>query len=178
MKILDRILGGVTGVFTLIGAFALVAMMVHITLDVVLKALFGSPVPVTMEATSFYYMTAVVMLPLAALERHGDLVYVELFYDRMGPGIRYWLYLLVLTIGAVYCLTVAYAAWFPAMRAMRVGAYAGSLIRIEIWPTRFLPVAGFGLLGLILAWKLIITMVKGTQPTTPATDHDLPEGKI
>ena len=48
-----------------LGALALVAMMVHVTADVVLKITLNWPVAGTLEIVSYVYMVACTFLPLA-----------------------------------------------------------------------------------------------------------------
>ena len=157
---IDRILGTCVAICTFIGGIAVVAMMVHICADVVFKYTIGKPVPATLEMVSYYYMSAAVLLPLAALERDGSLVFVEVFYDRFGPGSQRFFHVVALLLGVAYCAMLAYAAWSPALRAYAVGSYAGTLTPVSIWPTRFLPVIGFGLLALVLLAKLA-TLLRG-----------------
>lgn len=146
-KYLERIFMG-------IGALALVAMMLHVTADVFFRYLFNSPVPLTMEMVSYYYMTAVAFLPLFALERKGSsLVHVELVYDLLSLRVRRVLFPAALLLSAVFCASAAYAAWKPAVKAMQAGTYAGSILIVSIWQSRFLPVIGFGLLAVVLLFK-------------------------
>lgn len=144
------------GTMNFVGAFALVAMMLHVTADVVSKYLFHYPIPLTMEMVTYYYMTAVAFLPLFSLERKGSsLVHVELVFALLSMRVRRVLLPAVLLAAAVFCACEAYAAWKPAMQAMKAGTYAGSIIIVPIWPTRFLPVIGFGFLTLALVKKAI-----------------------
>src|SRR5690606_39539995 len=45
-----------------VGGACLVAMMLHVSIDVISKYVFNHPVPLTMEMVSYYYMTAVAFL--------------------------------------------------------------------------------------------------------------------
>ncbi|MHA3905028.1 TRAP transporter small permease [Castellaniella sp. WN] len=158
--LLDRLERG--AVF--VGGLALVAMMLHVSFDVIGKFVFNTPLPLTMEMATYYYMTAVVFLPLAALERHGSsLVHVELFYDRLSRRARTVVLPLALSLAAVYCACAGWAAWKPALRAMRSGTYAGSELIVSIWPTRFLPVVGFALLALALLLKTVLILRRGLE---------------
>ena len=50
-----------------IAGIALVAMMIHICIDVVANLILGTPVPLTNAAVTQYYMIAVAYLPMAWL---------------------------------------------------------------------------------------------------------------
>ena len=149
----DRILRHLVRAFTVLGALGLVAMTVHVNVDVAGKYLFRAPAPATIEMVSYYYMAAVAMLPLAALERRGSLVHVDLVYQTLPAPVRRILHPAALFVASAYCAAAAYAAWGPAVRAWSVGAYAGTSVTVITWPTRFLPVVGFGLLAAVLAVK-------------------------
>ena len=153
--VLDRILSYLVRAFTALGAIGLLAMTVHVNVDVVGKYLFSAPAPATIEMVSYYYMAAVAMLPLAALERRGSLVHVDLLYQGLPARVRRVMHPAALLVASIYCAAAAYAAWEPAIRAWSIGAYAGTSVTVLTWPTRFLPVAGFGLLAIILATKAV-----------------------
>ena len=147
-----------------IASLGLLAMMLHVSFDVILKYLFKRPLPLTMEMTTYYYMVAVAFLPLFSLERKGtSLVHVELAYALMARRVRRVVLPAALIAAAIYCACAAYAAWKPAVDAMRTGTYAGSLYIVSIWPTRFLPVVGFALLALTLLIKAFLTIVHDLQ---------------
>lgn len=152
------------------GGIGLVAMMLHVTADVIGKYLFNMPVPLTMEMVSYYYMVAVAALPLAALERKSSsLVHVELVYGQMPVMLRRIVLPVALALAAAYCFSVSYAAWKPAMSAFNVGAYAGSTVTVVTWPTRFFPLIGFGALALVLALKVVVLV---RDLVLGRTDHD------
>jgi len=152
---------GVLGNFPLIlGGACLVAMMLQVTADVFAKYLFSAPVALTTEMVTYYYMVGVAMLPLYALERGGSsLVHVELVYGHMPRWLKRIVYVVSLAASAAYCFALAYGAFKPAMQAMAMNTYAGSLYTVIIWPTRFIPIVGFGLLGLVLVYKFIVALM-------------------
>jgi TRAP-type C4-dicarboxylate transport system permease small subunit len=147
---------GFVDICTFVGGVSLIAMMLHITLDVAMKYAFNSPVPATLETVSYYYMAGVAFLPLAGLERHDALIHVELFYEKLPEGVRWLVLALALLLAAGYCGAAAWAAVKPAMHAYDVGAYTVGLVALITWPTRFLPIIGFGLLATVLLWKLAL----------------------
>lgn len=150
--------------FTFVGALGLIAMMLHVNVDVAGKYLFDMPAPATLEMVSYYYMAAVAMLPLAAMERRSGLVHVDLLYQTLPRGPRRALLITALILSAAYCASVSYAAWTPAMKAWRVGAYSGSTVTVLTWPTRFLPVAGFALIALTLLLQAVALVIGEADP--------------
>jgi len=66
-----------------LAAAFLVLMALHITVDVVLRLMFGGAFPGTLEIVSFYYMVYAVFLPLAFVERRGEHIEVDAFFNLM-----------------------------------------------------------------------------------------------
>ncbi len=145
-------------IFAFGGALGLIAMMLHVNVDVIGKYAFGMPAPATLEMVSYYYMAAVAMLPLAAMERKSGLVHVDILYQRFPTGMRRAFLVLALLLSAIYCAGISYAAWEPAMKAWRVGAYTGTTVTVSTWPTRFLPVAGFALIAVVLLAQAFVVL--------------------
>lgn len=165
---------------TMISAAALVLMMLQVNMDVIGRFIFNAPMPLTMEMVSYYYMVAIAMLPLANLERRGkSLVHVELLYGLMPATLRHWVLVLALLVSAVFFAYAAYAAWKPAMMAYQIGAYAGSITKIAVWPTRFFPVIGFSMIALVLflkAWMTIVRAEEGALAEDAPHGHAVREG--
>lgn len=167
-----KIIRSLDRVLLFVGAVGLIMMMLHVSVDVVSKYVFNYPVPLTMEMVSYYYMTAVAFLPLAALERPGSsLVHVEIVYGHIKHRIRRVVYPAAVLLAGTYCACAAYAAWKPAMSAFRAGSYAGSTIIIATWPSRFLPVAGFAFLAIVLVFKGINSIRSGMVESDEASDE-------
>lgn len=149
----------------LIGGAGLILMMLQVSIDVAGKFLLNAPVPLTMEMVSYYYMPAIVFLPLLILERkNSSLVHVELLYDRLPKRARTTLLPLTLLLSALYCASASWAAWQAAIVAMHRGTYAGSTIVVPVWPTRFLPAIGFALIVVALINKAFSVIFRGIDP--------------
>lgn len=156
---MQRIIRVLSAALTAISAFALLLMMLHVNSDVIGRYLFNKPTPLTMEMVSYYYMVAVAMLPVINLERQGrSLVHVELVYGLVPDGAKRLMHIFALAFAALFFIYAAYAAWKPAVMAYQYGAYTGSIVKVIVWPTRFLPVIGFSLLALVLVLKTIVLL--------------------
>lgn len=166
----SRWLDKVSRIPLILGGLCLLAMMMQVTLDVAGKYLFSSPVPVTAEMVTYYYMVGVAMFPLYALERGSSLVHVEIVYAHLPRLLKHIVRLLSLALAAAYCFAVAYAAVKPALQAYDIGTYSGTLYTVITWPTRFFPIVGFGLLGLFLTIKAI-ALLTGRPPAEDREDE-------
>ncbi len=138
---------------SILGGVALVAMLVHINLDVIGRFVFDRPIPMTTEIVSYYYMVAVVFLPLAAVECHDKHIVVELLSQNLSVKGA------MITVGFGSLVAAAYFAaltWRTGQEALakfQIGEYALGAATLVTWPTRFLvPIGCFVLvLALILS---------------------------
>lgn len=150
MQMLERAADRVAQGLALIGALGVVAMLLHVGADVVARNLFDRPIPATNEIVSRYYMVLIAFLPLAWVERGNAMVSVELLDMVMPPGLRRVSDLLVALIASVIYAAIAWVTLQSALSEWRVGSFVDVLGReVPVWPTYFLPPAGFCLAALV-----------------------------
>jgi len=129
----------------IIAGCGLALMMVHIVADVTWRYLFNRPLVDTVETVSYYYMIAVVFLPLAYVERRSEHIEVELFVQHLPVSIRNVLYLLGRLTAIAFFGILTYQTWLDALDYMRIREVPmGS--SLEIWPSRFILPLSFTLL--------------------------------
>lgn len=117
-------------------------MMVHVTADVLLKYLFRQPIPGTLETVSYYYMVAVVVLPLAFVELTRQSIAVDLFYQMMPAAAQVACIGMVLLLSAAAYGMLATITFPDALHAYRIGEIVMGPVNVAIWPARFLlPIA-------------------------------------
>lgn len=137
-----------------LGGIALLAMMVHVTADVVGKFVFRRPVPATLEMVSNYYMVAVVFLPLAAVERRQGNIHVELIYAHLPRVLKRILDIATYCLFSWFLWLLVTSTWKVAMKKYAVGEFIMGTYSIEIWQTRFLVPVGAGLALALVVTKL------------------------
>ena len=71
MKTLGRLLSRVIDSMTVISGLAIALMMIHITLDVVMRNFFNYPLPGTITIVSYYYMAITAFMPLVPEASRG-----------------------------------------------------------------------------------------------------------
>lgn len=155
MSVLLRLSDRFTRWLSFIGMIGVLAMMVHIGVDVVSRTLFSVSVPVTLEMVTRYYMLMLVMLPLAWVEMNRDMIVVEVFSGVYGKkGIRFVDAAVAVMCACIYGL-MAYGTWQKAMSQYDIGAYIVALdVRIIVWPGYFALPFGFALAGLVCLIRL------------------------
>ncbi|TDK45672.1 TRAP transporter small permease subunit [Antarcticimicrobium luteum] len=139
-----------------LAALALALMMVHITIDVIMRYLFSAPLTGTIEIVSAYYMVAVIAFPLAYVHFKDHHIRVELFtaglsshrQRQIDTAVEVLLFVMftgiaVLSIEEAVAKTQAKEVW-----------EAGQGL-IQVWPARWSLAIGFSLMALVSFSRLL-----------------------
>lgn len=161
MDILERIADRLAQCLALLGAIGLAALLLHVTADVLTRNVLDSPIPATNEIASRYYMVALAFLPLAWVERRGGMVRVEILDAMASPRFMQLSEFAVSLLAMAAYFVLAYVTWIDALKNWRVGAFVDVLgHQIPVWPTFFLPPAGFALAGLVVSLRSVAVLRK------------------
>jgi TRAP-type C4-dicarboxylate transport system permease small subunit len=144
-----------------IAGLSLVLMMVHVTLDVVLKYFFKLPIPGTAEVVAAYYMIGTVFLPLAYIEVHNRPIVVELFYDRMPPALQAPLDVLGTLLSFAFYAFLTWQSTKIALGSFESREYIDGLWKVVVWPSRFLIPLGLAAACVALLIRLLIVVSGG-----------------
>ena len=151
-----RVLSVLADIFLWAGAIAVLAMMLHVTADVLMKVALNQPIMGTLEIVSFVYMVGCTFLPLAHVQLSRTLIIVEVFTQNLAPekNLRF-------DIGAA-ALTVAYLSLLAVMGAVVAVAKTGigeaqdaTYFDLPVWPMRWVFCISCGLAALIALYQLI-----------------------
>ncbi|OSQ52652.1 C4-dicarboxylate ABC transporter substrate-binding protein [Marivita geojedonensis] len=156
MGLFSRLRDFALSALAVIGAIAIVALMLHIISDVALRNTLNQPVPATYEIVTNYYMVALAFIPLAWLERSGGMVRVEVIDGFLGPR-SYWLSekLVALISTAIYGM-LAWVTFEASLKTFAAGTFVlAQNIPIPTWPAYFLPPLGFFLAAVVTALRLV-----------------------
>ncbi len=156
---LRDVLNAFIKIFALLGASALVAMMVIINVDVLGRYLFNRPLIGTIDIVSTYFMVAIAFFALASVEKNNEHISVDFAVQYVRPDLRLRILAVSCLVSAVFMGGMAWAGWSLAMRKFAVGEYSFGSDSIIIWPARFFVSAGAGLLMIYLlfkAWRLML----------------------
>src|SRR5690606_14694108 len=104
------------------------------------------PIYGTTEIVSYYYMVAIVCLPLAYLELRDEHITVDIFYLQMPMWLKRCVFVFACLVSAGFFTLFAYQSWLDSLRAMAVRDAVAGAAMIEIWPSRFFMPLGFALL--------------------------------
>ncbi|EAQ11406.1 TRAP-type C4-dicarboxylate transport system permease small subunit [Maritimibacter alkaliphilus HTCC2654] len=163
MRSVLKVVDAITLVLSILAAFAIVIMMVQVTLDVVMELLFNKPLPATLTLVAKYYMPMVTFLPLVYVERLNQHVAADVvtqFLPMRGQKhLAGWIFLL----SAAVCALLTYATWVEAVDKFHTGSFAMERnMKVPIWPVRFAAPASYGLLTLLFVLKFIAYIARST----------------
>lgn len=166
-KVVDRLCVGIG----YLGGIAIMAAMLHVVADVVGKILFRAPIPGTTEIVTYYYMVAIVFLPLALVERGNRHISVDLLAEHLSPSVQRKL------IGVVSLASVTFyglLTWVSLVEALEKAhvreKVTGSLI-LPIWPSRFFLPIGCGFIALLLVIKGLRLVFGDSRPLDDVEDE-------
>lgn len=151
----DAILSRTSHVLLLLSGIALVAMMLQVSADVVAKYLFHSPIKSTLDVVTYYYMVALTFLPLAAVERGGGHIAVELLTQVFSPRWRNRLALLSALVSCAFFGVLGVITLSTAIQKFHIGEYVMGTLQLQIWPSRFFVPIGFCLIAMVCLAKAL-----------------------
>lgn len=164
LSMIDRLSVVVDRVLLAIGCTFLAVMILHITVDVLLRFLFNAAVVGTLETVSYYYIVFAVFLPLAYVERCGEHIRVDLFVQKMPPRAQLALYLLACLIGLGFFGALAYQSLLDALRSTARQETIMSNFLFYIWPSRWALPLGFAATCLAIVNGMLKALVRRQAP--------------
>ncbi|GAA6202128.1 TRAP transporter small permease subunit [Aquicoccus sp. SU-CL01552] len=154
-----------------IGGFSVVAMMLNVVADVVAKLVWNAPIQGTVEMSSYYYMVALVMLPMAFVEMQDQQISVDLLFNHFPNWLKKLALIFSCLAAAAILAIMAWRTGLDAMRALHVGEVVMGGREVIVWPSRMVLPLGFGLASLAALVRAVLVL-RGQ----PVTQSELDEG--
>lgn len=154
-----------------VGGFGVIAMMLNIVMDVVAKLVWNAPIQGTVEMSSYYYMVALVMLPMAFVEMQDQQISVDLLFNHFPNWLQKGALIFSCLAAAVILAVMAWRTGLDAVRALRVGEVVMGGREVIVWPSRMALPLGFGLASLAALLRAFLVL-RGA----PVTRSDLEGG--
>lgn len=152
-----RLLSRLIDLMTVISGLAIALMMLHVTLDVIMRYVFDIPLPGTITVVSYYYMAIAAFMPLAFAEQKSAHISVEVVTERFPSWVQKHLAGWLLLVSATVFALMTVRTWGEAMSKYGINA---SIVQGEnslpVWPTYFVLPIGCGLMFLVVTYKFII----------------------
>jgi len=143
-----------------IAGLTLVGMMVHVTLDVLLKYFFNQPIPGTAEVVAYYYMIGIVFLPLAYIEVQNRPIVVGLFYDLMPRALQAPLDVLGTVASLAFYAFLTWQSMTIALLSLENREFVDGIWKVVVWPSRFIIPLGLTIACAALLVRLVV-LVRG-----------------
>lgn len=171
MAVLYRLTNQAAVGLAMLGTLGILLMVVHVTLDVLLRATFSISIPATVELVTRYYLITLALMPLGWVEWRKDMITVEALEGMMGQRLVRLSDVLVSLVSAVIYVVLTVATWEKAMEQYAIGSYVMSLnFPMPVWPTYFaLPVA-FALAAVVCVVRIPL-LAKGTLHPSSVQDE-------
>lgn len=139
-------------------------MMLHVTMNAVLRTFADQPLPNTLEYVQYWYLPAVAFLGFIAAQRRGQHVAADLIYARLPRLAQRIVLPVLLAVSSVTSAGFAWFGWQEAMHAYEIDKTAG-VSDVIAWPAYFLVPLAFGSLTV----QFVVAAVKaaGAAQTAP-----------
>jgi TRAP-type C4-dicarboxylate transport system permease small subunit len=140
-----------------VAALALALMVIHISIDVMMRYFFSAPLTGTIEVVSAYYMVAVVAFPLAYVHLNDQHIRVELFTSGMSPATQKKIDTLVEVLLVIVFAVVAYVGFEEAIsRTIANEVWEAGEGLIPVWPARWYLPIGFFLMACVGLVRVVV----------------------
>ena len=166
-----QVIRSVDRVLMVLAAIGLMAMMLHISLDILSDLLFNDPIAVTSAYVTQYYMIAVAFLPLAAAEYRSNHIGVDLMVNKLPAGPKRGLHLAVLLITLGVYLLLTAQSWEQASKKLAIDAFIMEQnTRVSVWPSFYILPVSFGVVSLLIAVKFVFCLIGKAEPLADLDD--------
>lgn len=150
------------------GAVAIGVMMLHISADVILRQLWGTPIVGTLEYVTYFYMVAVVFLPLANAQEHKAHVIVEVISNLLPKRVNLWVDCAAQLFTFGYVAFIAWWGWQETVRSFTRNEVV-TIVQTDVplWPTRLLVPLGLGAMAVVIVLQLVASIRRGEIVSSP-----------
>lgn len=156
MTALGRMIDRITRGLVLLGGICVALMMIHVTADVVLRAVFNRPQPGTITIVANYYMIVAAFAPLALLEQRDEHISVDIFTAAMPRMLRRLTDIGVRALTVAVLSLLAARTWQEALSKTDIGAVVTQgTSSIPVWPAYYVLPVGAAAMALVAAIRLV-----------------------
>lgn len=175
MRSIDRVWDKVEYVLTFIGGLCILACVLLISADVLLRNFVNRSIIGTTEIVSLLLMP-VFMFGLAHVQRRKGHIVLEFATEKCSVVVKKILDLFGVLLGAFLCGAIVKRAFSMAIGSLQRGDVAAGAITLLIWPIRFALAVAIAILliRLIIDAILLIFEIADTikaKRTPPEADH-------
>lgn len=163
-----RFLSLVSRAMTGLAGIGIVIMLVLVTSDVLMRAVFNVAIPGIDAVVASYLMVATIFLPLALLEILEENIAVDVLRDVVPDLVKDLFDIIAHILGASFYALLGWLYFKVAVEAFEVREFMTGTWDVPIWPARvFMPV-GLSLAACVATAKLMVAIrmiVTGKKPS-------------
>jgi len=160
MKLVLKLLHGLMAMLNVVGAIWVVLIMLLITIDVVGRAFFNSPLFGVPEIVKIS-VVGLVWCQMAHTLRIGAHLRSTILLDRMPPAVHRVIEICACLMGAIMFALIVYSGWDNTIESWRIGEFEGEEpVRVPTAPVRTLVLIGAGLTA-IQFLIMLVDVVRG-----------------
>lgn len=137
----------------IVGTTALVALMLQVSLNGILRRILGVQIPLTLEMTEWWYMPLLASAGIALAAVWGEHFYVDLVFETLALGGKR---ILAAFAGILTLLLTLATTWFSLRQALEetaIGRYE-PVTGLPTWPLYFVIPLAFAAFSAILIASL------------------------
>lgn len=146
-SLLERIATAISRLGGALSALLILAVLAITAVSVFNRYFLGRPLMGVDEATGFL-VVAIVMFGAAEALRRGDHIRIDLLFDHVGPGTRWWLELWSLVSVIVFAALLLVTSSHTVVFSRQFGAYSTGYLSLPMWIPQSTMVLGAVLIGL------------------------------
>lgn len=161
--------GRVLNLCGLISGTILLAVMVLVVSNVLLRYLFNSPVAGTLELTEGA-LPLIIFLSLAMTQYEGGHIKVVLLTRKFPAGLQRAAVIFAMLAGVVFFAWTTYAGWVFAAKSFAIGEIERGSIRYPLWPVKGAIAFGMALLTVQFLIDALLLALGGDLPTAETTE--------
>ncbi|MCZ4253942.1 TRAP transporter small permease [Sulfitobacter sp. PR48] len=155
--------GRVLNLCGLLAGITLMAVMVLVVANALLRYLFNTPVAGTLELTEGA-LPIIVFLSLAMTQYEGGHIKVVLLTRTLPQGLRRAAVVLAMLAGAGLFAWATYAGWKLAAKSFAIGEIERGSIRYPLWPVKGAIAFGMALLTIQFLIDAVLAALGGALP--------------
>lgn len=127
-----------------LAGLAVLLILLHISLDVIMRYTLNSPIPATNEVVSFYYMIALTFLPILSLELLDKHIKTDLFFRYFPKKFQRVSIAASGVLAIFFYWLLTYVSFVEAVSATERNEVVMGVHLLPVWPSRWLlPIAFF-----------------------------------
>ena len=137
----------------LVGGFACALMAILVIIDVCSTTAFRTPIPGTLEIVAYWFMVAIVFLPVGSIEHDDASVCVDLFFNMAMPAAQRLMRHIATVATMIFFAILCHRTFVDAIDAFQKTEMVEGLWKIIVWPARFFLPIGFG-------WGILVLLAR------------------